>query len=89
LDQFEGKPANSDLLRAPFVQLFDLVKDPHEDNNLAAVHPERVEQMVAVLQEQIANGRSTPGPNLKNDKNVKVVNINDARLPDLVRERLN
>ena len=73
----------------PFVQLFDLAKDPHEDNNLAAVHPERVEQMVAILQEQVANGRSTPGPNLKNDKNVKVVNINDGRLPRIVRERFN
>ncbi len=89
LDQFEGKPANPDLLRTPFVQLFDLAKDPHEDKNLAAVHPERVEQMVAVLQEQIANGRSTPGPKLKNDKNVKAVNINDKRLPTSVRERLN
>ncbi len=89
LGEFKGKPADSDLLRAPFVQLFDLAKDPHEDTNLAAVHPERVEQMVAVLHEQIANGRSTPGPNLKNDKNIQVVNINDKRLPTIVRERLN
>ncbi|MGY8749109.1 MAG: sulfatase family protein [Pirellulales bacterium] len=89
LDQFEGKPANPDLLRTPFVQLYNLAKDPHEDNNLAAVHPERVEQMVAILQAQVANGRSTPGPNLNNDKNVKVVNINDRRLPVIVRERLN
>lgn len=88
LDQFAGKPANSDLLRPPFVQLFDLATDPHEDNNLAAVHPKRVEQMVTILKEQVRDGRSTPGPSLKNDKNVNVVNINDERLPVFVRERL-
>ena len=49
LDQHQGKLSNSDLLTSPFVQLFDLAKDPHEDNNLADAHPERVEQMVALL----------------------------------------
>lgn len=88
LEQFEGKPTNPDLLRAPFVQLFDLTKDPHEDNNLAAAHPERVRRLVELLKTQIANGRSTTGPSLKNDHNVRIVNINDKRLPVIVRERL-
>jgi arylsulfatase A len=74
-------------LSAPFVQLFDLSKDLHEDHNLAAQHPERVAQMVALLQKQVANGRSTPGPELGNDKHVKIVNLDDKRLPEIVRRR--
>lgn len=89
LDQFEGKPTNPDLLRSPFVQLFDLTTDLHEDHNLAALHPDRVKQMVAILQDQITIGRSTPGPILKNDQSVQVTNINDSRLPKIVRQRLN
>ncbi len=88
LNQFPGEPKGADLLRAPFVQLFDLANDPHEDKNLAANHPERVANMVALLKKQIANGRSTPGPRLKNDKNVRIVNLNDKRLPAVVRKRI-
>lgn len=88
LEEYKGKPAESDLLRPPFVQLFDLNNDPHEDHNLAAEHPARVKQMVAQLQQQVKNGRSTPGPNLKNDKHVKIVNIHDRRLPRVLRDRL-
>jgi len=88
LEQFEEKPTEADLLKAPFVQLFDLSKDPHEDHNLAAEHPGQVEKMVALLKSQIENGRSTPGPKLSNDKNVKIVNAADKRLPAFVRERL-
>jgi hypothetical protein len=43
--------------------------------------------MVALLKEQIANGRSTPGPKLKNDKNVRIIYPKDKRLPALVRNR--
>ncbi|MCP4191672.1 MAG: arylsulfatase [Planctomycetaceae bacterium] len=88
LDAFEGKPRDADLLRSPFVQLFDLAHDPHEDNNLAAEHPQQVNKMVAILKKQIENGRSTPGPKLRNDKNIKLVNIKDQRLPTVVRERI-
>lgn len=89
LDRFAGKPTTADLLKAPFVQLFDLSQDLHEDHNVAADHPERVERMVAILQEQVANGRSTPGPKLNNDTNVKIVDTNDKRLPAIAREQLN
>jgi arylsulfatase A-like enzyme len=88
LEQFEGRPAESDLLKAPFVQLFNLAEDPHEDRNLAAELPERVERMVALLREQVERGRSTPGPPLKNDKNVRIVNLADKRLPEVVRARM-
>ncbi len=88
LEQFSGKPEDADLVKSPFVQLFNLANDLHEDDNLAADHPERVEQMVSLLKEQIESGRSTPGPKLNNDRNVRIVNINDKRLPPIVRERL-
>ena len=67
--EFRGKATRADLRRAPFVQLFDLSQDPGETTNLAAKHPERVEAMIRVLETQSANGRSTPGPKLKNDTN--------------------
>lgn len=85
LTAFGKKPTRDDLLRAPFVQLFNLSKDPHEDHNLASRYPERVESMVAILKKQIADGRSTPGPKLVNTKNVKI----HQRLPDFVIKTLN
>ncbi|MDB4459136.1 arylsulfatase [bacterium] len=88
LDQFTGKPIEADLLEPPFVQLFNVANDPHEDNNLATKHPKRVKQMVALLQKQVATGRSTPGPDLKNDKNVIIVNAKDRRHPEILRERM-
>ena len=88
LGGFEGKLKENDLLKVPFVQLFNLANDPHEDKNLAAKHPERVSKMVALLKNQIENGRSTLGPKLKNDKNARIVYTRDRRLPAFVRERL-
>ena len=57
-----------ELAQAPFVQLFDLAGDPGEKNNVAAKHPDRVKQMVAAAQKLIDRGRSTEGPDLKNDR---------------------
>ena len=88
LEEVDGKVTEEDLLKAPFVQLYYVAKDPHEDDNLAANQPERVEKMIRMLKGQIENGRSTPGPKLKNDKNVIIVSAKDRRLPAFVRERL-
>jgi arylsulfatase A len=85
MQQFQKTPEWPDLVKPPFVQLFDLSHDLHEDHNLAAQHPERVADMVALLRKQIHNGRSTPGPPLKND--VASVNVNQ-RLPEFVRKQL-
>lgn len=85
LKQFDKKPTWNDLSQAPFVQLFDLSKDLHEDHNLAAKHPQRVIKMIELLKEQIERGRSTPGATLKNDrKNIPVF----QRLPEFVRKQL-
>ena len=56
-----------ELEQAPFVQLFDLAKDPGETTNLAAKHPEKVAELIQLFRKQIADGRSTPGSRLAND----------------------
>ncbi len=82
LSTFGKRPKRDDLLKAPFVQLFNLNEDPHEDHNLASKHPDRIKLMVAELKRQIEKGRSTPGPRLANTKNVKF----HQRLPSFVFE---
>jgi arylsulfatase A-like enzyme len=85
LAQFEQQPTWDDLCRSPFVQLFNVAEDLHEDNNLAAQHPERVARMVTLLRQQIEDGRSTPGPKLANGRSR--INIHQ-RIPNFVRQQL-
>ena len=85
LEEFKGKPNQTDLLKAPFVQLFNLAKDPEEKNNLAFKNPRQVEKMINLFKKQIADGRSTPGPKLKNDKKIEMIPLKDRRLPEFVR----
>ncbi|MCB1209206.1 MAG: arylsulfatase [Verrucomicrobiales bacterium] len=80
LASFGRAPTREDLKKAPFVQLFDLATDVHEDHNVAADHPDLVAAMVSVLAKSIDEGRSTPGPTLENDKR----GIIHQRLPDFV-----
>ena len=69
LGDYGKKPANrKELERAPFVQLFRLDSDPGETKNLAADHPEKVKELFKLISEQIAAGRSTPGPRISNDR---------------------
>ena len=85
LKQFGGKPGRLDLLAAPFVQLFDLQADPTESDNLAAKQPERVKRMLKIFDQQIAAGRSTPGPKQANDRG----GLNYlAGVPKFVKSRL-
>jgi arylsulfatase A-like enzyme len=51
----------------PDVQLYDMNTDPGETKNIAAEHPERVNQLRTLLEQMIADGRSTPGPKQTND----------------------
>ena len=73
LADFGSQPQREDLKKAPFVQLFDMENDPRENTNLAAKKPDLVNEMIALLERNIANGRSTEGPQLKDD--VPQVNI--------------
>ena len=84
LAKFGENPSESDLLKPPFVQLYNLAKDPHEDQNLAEEMPGRVDRMVARLRGQIQSGRSNPGSKLDHPRTVKI----HQRLPDFVRARL-
>lgn len=49
------------------IQLYDLSMDIGETNNLASSRPEKVHKMQAILDQLIAQGRSTPGPRQKHD----------------------
>jgi hypothetical protein len=53
-----GSPAEKNL---PTTQLYDLSRDIGETNNLAAAHPELIERLTKLLEQQVARGRSTPG----------------------------
>ncbi len=52
-------------------QLYNLADDLGEKINLAEAHPERVQAMANLMEQLIADGRSTPGPTQPND--VKVI----------------
>ena len=54
LEIFGRKTTRADLLRAPFVQLFNLANDPGENENVAEEYPERVQAMVAIFDREIA-----------------------------------
>jgi arylsulfatase A-like enzyme len=69
-EQFGRPPKRTELLQAPFVQLFDVDADPGETTNLAAEYPDKVAEVKALLDESISRGRTTPGPNLSNDRQV-------------------
>ena len=54
----------------PRMQLFDLESDPGEQRNLVDEEPDRVRRLLALLKRQVDRGRSTPGPELSNDRRV-------------------
>jgi arylsulfatase A-like enzyme len=53
------------------LQLYNLAEDIGENNNLAAKDTERLAQMQGLLESIIEKGRSTPGPDQKNDVQVR------------------
>ena len=57
--------------QSQLIQLYNLADDIGETNNLAAKEPERVARMQALLEELIVKGRSTSGPDQKNDVEVR------------------
>lgn len=67
------RPGKDDTTGLPEFQLYDLAADPGETKNLVAEHPERVARMRATMEEAIKRGRTTPGPDLKNDVEVALI----------------
>jgi len=55
----------------PSVQLFNLADDPAETKNLVDAKPAKVKALLALLSEQVKNGRCTPGQKVSNDRDVK------------------
>jgi len=56
----------------PTVQLYDMTQDLGEQSNLAAHMPEKVKDLRALLQKQVDQGRSTPGPEQANDARIVI-----------------
>ena len=54
----------------PAMQLYRLDNDPGERKNLLSIYPEKVDTLLALLELQVAKGRSTPGQELLNDRRV-------------------
>ena len=50
----------------PWLQLYDLDKDPGEQKNIAEDHPDIVNELKELLIKYINEGRSKPGPARKN-----------------------
>ena len=61
-------------LKLPKLQLYNLKSDPGEQTNLHEKHPEKVEMLTQLLQDQIKNGRCTPGKPVPNDREVELPN---------------
>ena len=55
----DGAPSKDTGL--PPGQLYNMAKDPSEENNLYNQHPEIVQRLTALLEKYKAEGRSTPG----------------------------
>jgi arylsulfatase A len=69
-----SSPKDNEALKQglPEIQLYDMVADIGEQDNLAQDKPELVEELVALLKEYVARGRSTPGPLMKNDAEIDI-----------------
>lgn len=66
------RPNSPEAAKLPSVQLYDLDRDPGEQHNLQAKHPERVRELLAKLEQQVKAGRSTPGPPQANHGTVNI-----------------
>jgi arylsulfatase A-like enzyme len=62
-----GAKENQIAKNAPKAQLYDMQADPAETTNLYQSHPEVAARLLAQLESDVFNGRSTQGPTAKND----------------------
>ena len=74
-NDFEAKAAG-----LPDVQLYDLAVDPGETRNVQGEHPAIVARLRQLLENAIADGRSTPGPKVANDVAVTIDKPNTKSL---------
>lgn len=57
--------------KLPPMQLFNLKAEKNEQTNLLNKHPDQVKALLRQLQQEVANGRSSAGPAVSNDREVK------------------
>jgi arylsulfatase A-like enzyme len=77
-----GKPGDADAKKQglPDLQLYDLSTDIGETTNVCSQNPGIAERLTLWLEQTIANGRSTPGPNQANDAPI-IVNKPNTKPP--------
>ncbi|PXA03540.1 arylsulfatase [Coraliomargarita sinensis] len=63
----EPKDKQALAMGLPKYQLYNMVNDPEESNNLYEKHPEIIEQLTEIGTQIVVNGRSTPGEPQPND----------------------
>ena len=70
-----GSPKDADASKQglPSVQLYNLHIDVAESKNVHAENPDVVDRLTKLLEQYVANGRSTPGPKQSNDVEVNIV----------------
>ncbi len=68
----DPKPGSTEAKGLPDTQLYDLSTDIAESKNVYAEHPEEVARLTKLLEEIIANGRSTPGAKQANDAEIQI-----------------
>ena len=69
-----SSPKDGEALKQglPEIQLYDMDADMGEQNNLVQARPELVEELVGLLKEYVARGRSTSGPVMENDAEIDI-----------------
>ncbi len=66
------RPGRDDASKLAPVQLYDLAADIGEKNNVQDKHPEVVARLTRLLEQYVADGRSTPGAPQKNTGEVDI-----------------
>ena len=70
-------PGSAEAKLLPDTQLYNLSSEIAETNNLQAKHPAVVARLTKLLEQYIANGRSTPGSKQANDAAIKIRKVSD------------
>ena len=68
----DPKPGTKEAKGLPNTQLYDLQEEIAETKNLQTQHPEEVARLTKLLEQIIANGRSTPGAKQANDVEIQI-----------------
>ncbi len=74
----DPKPRSKEAQTLPAVQLYDMSKDVGERSNEYKGHPEIVARLTKLLEQYVADGRSTPGKPQTNDVQVNLRKQNDG-----------